>query len=380
MNINNGMRTWIVPNNHNPCNDCFVTWIQAGLEYPDGTEANADTGLWLHHIVTADLRKAPLTCPVHLEGDRFFSSGNERGAHNICANGTEKAGYYIPPKHQIGALIELMNMHDTEQEAILTMTYEFVPGVPTGFQKAIPLWLDIADCSVLEKELPLKEGIVFDYDGPAWKSNTTYRIISNTGHLHDGGIHIETRKNGEVICDSHALYGETAGYLSNVDMAMDMISMCRMKNPGDEQFSKPDLEHLSSMADCTNTQKHEYILPGDELMVMAYYDLSQHTPMVDADCIREPIMGINWMYMLEVDANAPLEDVDAVASEDSKTPSATGATWISSATLITALWYAAIASAFTVVALLAWNRYKTRSVKGTRSFPMGLMAYRDDVE
>jgi hypothetical protein len=33
-----------------PCDDCMIIGINAGLEYPDGTNANVDTGMWLHHV------------------------------------------------------------------------------------------------------------------------------------------------------------------------------------------------------------------------------------------------------------------------------------------------------------------------------------------
>jgi hypothetical protein len=29
-----------------PCEECFITRMQAGLEYSDGTNANIDTGMW----------------------------------------------------------------------------------------------------------------------------------------------------------------------------------------------------------------------------------------------------------------------------------------------------------------------------------------------
>ena len=34
-----------------PCDDCWITAFQGGLEYVNGTVANADTGAWLHHMV-----------------------------------------------------------------------------------------------------------------------------------------------------------------------------------------------------------------------------------------------------------------------------------------------------------------------------------------
>jgi hypothetical protein len=33
-----------------PCSDCMIVGMNAGLEYSDGSEANTDTKLWLHHV------------------------------------------------------------------------------------------------------------------------------------------------------------------------------------------------------------------------------------------------------------------------------------------------------------------------------------------
>jgi hypothetical protein len=35
-----------------PCTECTIVSQVAGLEYPDGTNANIDTGMWLHHMVS----------------------------------------------------------------------------------------------------------------------------------------------------------------------------------------------------------------------------------------------------------------------------------------------------------------------------------------
>ena len=69
-----------------PCKNCFITWMQAGLEYPNGTNANVDSGMWLHHTVLSNVaRKDTLGCGY--KGDRFFASGNERSAIDLCASG-----------------------------------------------------------------------------------------------------------------------------------------------------------------------------------------------------------------------------------------------------------------------------------------------------
>ena len=70
-----------------PCTECLITWMQAGLEYPDGSVANADNGMWLHHTVFSNLNRLSRMCPTEWHGDRFFASGNERTPINICMDG-----------------------------------------------------------------------------------------------------------------------------------------------------------------------------------------------------------------------------------------------------------------------------------------------------
>src|ERR1700761_5707882 len=112
----------------------------------------------------------------------------------------EKAGYYIGLDDQIGMVAELMNMAMEPREAILTMTYEYIPTVPNDFNKVKSYWLDIGGCG--SSSFPAFEKASFEYHSPGWKSKVTGRILLIISHIHDGGINNEIRKNGEVICDS----------------------------------------------------------------------------------------------------------------------------------------------------------------------------------
>jgi hypothetical protein len=87
ISVDSGMKKWAVPVTQKPCTDCLITWIRAGLEYPNGTVANADTGLWLHHTTFSNTEATSIVCPQARLGDIFFASGNERTPINICANG-----------------------------------------------------------------------------------------------------------------------------------------------------------------------------------------------------------------------------------------------------------------------------------------------------
>jgi hypothetical protein len=81
----NGMKEFNDQSAPRPCTDCFITKIQAGLEYPNRTIANSDTGMWLHHAVLYDFGRQDLACP-NLPY-RFFASGNERTRLDMSLNG-----------------------------------------------------------------------------------------------------------------------------------------------------------------------------------------------------------------------------------------------------------------------------------------------------
>lgn len=84
MGDHHGMKTFsttIPP----PCSDCFVTHAQADLQYANGTYANVNTGMWLHHVVVFNLNRSGIVCPTI--PDIAFACGNERTPANICVNG-----------------------------------------------------------------------------------------------------------------------------------------------------------------------------------------------------------------------------------------------------------------------------------------------------
>ena len=51
-NGNMGMKDFMEPLATMPCSDCLITIIKANLTYPNGSYANANTGMWLHHVGT----------------------------------------------------------------------------------------------------------------------------------------------------------------------------------------------------------------------------------------------------------------------------------------------------------------------------------------
>jgi len=134
-----------------PCQgECTVLTQQAGLEYPNGTNANIDSGLWLHHMV--GFIKGPTrwdpTCygwpsGPHLgiggtasTSERMMASGNERAFLDYSTNPTG-SGYHLNGQDKFAYLVDLMNMNMNSNVVYVTMVYDYLEGpLPQG-------WLDV---------------------------------------------------------------------------------------------------------------------------------------------------------------------------------------------------------------------------------------------
>ena len=73
---NNGMQTFVNRNGQKPCDDCLITYMQASLEYPNGTNANSNTGMWLHHTVFLDTGAQDTVCPQGIYGLKVAQTGS----------------------------------------------------------------------------------------------------------------------------------------------------------------------------------------------------------------------------------------------------------------------------------------------------------------
>ncbi|TKA80773.1 hypothetical protein B0A49_00510 [Cryomyces minteri] len=276
------MQNFVQEKAEKPCADCTITWMQASLEYPDGSYANANTSLWLHHTFLVNTNRVDSVCGADSPGERFFASGNEREAADITVNGTNHAGYYLGPSDNVGMLVELMNQGATEQTAFLTITYEYVPSFPAQWYKVNPVWLDIQSCN--GSEAPAQANATFALSmQPPWTSNFTGRITSMIGHLHDGGTHIEVTKNNTVICNCVATYGQNPAYTDAANSSM-------MAMPG---MPASSMQRISSISTCDSGT----VNVGDQFSVNAYYNTSQYSPMLNTDGSLTPIMGISLFYV-----------------------------------------------------------------------------------
>jgi hypothetical protein len=211
-----------------------------------------------------------------------------------------------------------MNMVDSPRDAILTVTWEYIPSVPAGFDKVKPLWFDIGGCG--SSDLPAKANQAFQYtDSAPWTSNFAGRVTFAGGHLHDGGTHLTLNKNDVTMCDFVATYGENPAYIDGGSMSMSMSGMsmrprATMSMPDtsmESSTSMPmststsmagmnmstDMIHISSISTCSNVGT---IAIGDTLSITAYYNSTEHALMTNTNGTFAPIMGISIAFVADL--------------------------------------------------------------------------------
>ncbi|KAF2419607.1 hypothetical protein EJ08DRAFT_706428 [Tothia fuscella] len=237
-----------------PCEECTLLWQQAGMEYPNGTVANVDTGMWLHHMV--HFNKGPTRwdptgkdrfcipfLPVFLSpktSERFYTAGNERTLMDYNPQGKEGdlttgSGYYLRKEDKFAFLVELMNMNMVDTVVYITMVYDFLPGpLPEGWTEAKTVWLDANQCGTSEVWPPQEKG-TFTIDTQPWKPNFEGKLLWSIVHQHDGGMDVEVRNTNNTVCKGVAKYSETPAYIY------------RGSSMGGDKVAK---DHISSMPGC----------------------------------------------------------------------------------------------------------------------------------
>src|SRR5437763_3112252 len=224
-----------------PCSNCFLLQFEPDLVYADGTAANLDTGMMLHHAVLFAAGRQDATCgpeqpfPGQL-GQRFFASGNER-TPGVFPPGF---GYYVDGGNWSG-IFHIMN-HGAEARAVyFRLKVRSSPAAAGGVLPLTPLWLDMNNCRTSEYAVPA---------GPSsshwtWTSNVTGRIVSTGGHVHNGGIRttLSNTTTGEHLCTSWAGWGRNAAYQGSIES----MSVCTWDRVGTVQ--KGEVLDLESVYD-----------------------------------------------------------------------------------------------------------------------------------
>ena len=203
-----------MPNVAKPCEDCFIVRAEPDLVYEDGTPANLDTGLMLHHAVLFNTGSPDTTCGKDTFfgrlGERFLASGNERTIKVLPPG----YGYHLG-RDPITGVFHIMNHSDVTKTVFFTFKIDWRPGSTAGIRPVTPVWLDVNNCRTSEYQVPA---------GPSsthwtWPSTITGRVVSTGGHVHDGGdrITVSNQTTGQRICTSWAGYGTKPAYMGTIE-------------------------------------------------------------------------------------------------------------------------------------------------------------------
>jgi len=204
-----------VPSLPKPCSNCFLLEFQPDLVYADGTSANLDTGMMLHHAVLFSAGRPDATCgpeqpfPGKL-GQRFFASGNERTAGAFPPG----FGYFVDGGNWSG-IFHVMNHSAEPKSVFFQLKVRWSPAAAGGVHPLTPIWLDMNNCRTSEYAVP---------PGPSsshwtWTSNLTGRIVATAGHVHDGGIRttLTNQTTGQHLCTSWASWGKKPAYKGSIE-------------------------------------------------------------------------------------------------------------------------------------------------------------------
>jgi hypothetical protein len=93
-----------------PCKSCFITAIQGGLEFEDGTPAHVNHGAVLQHLTIYNGNVRDLVCQswkIALP-NRVYATGNEREVARVNPGGS-KFGLNMTPDDWYSSRFEIMN-------------------------------------------------------------------------------------------------------------------------------------------------------------------------------------------------------------------------------------------------------------------------------
>jgi len=315
-----------------PCSKCLILGMNAGLEYPEGGDANTDTMMWLHHMVLFAVGTGAwdATCtsfglPHMIVGasvqssERIFSSGNERtiAFFNPPAGkgaAEKKVGYPVIAADRFGLITDLMNMNPASKSVYMTMYYDYVEDNMADWDHVKPVWFDVAQCGTSEIGGGTA-GSNFKISALPWTANFDGEVLAIGGHIHDGGINVDVLANGKVACTSKAIYGTN----EEAKVRADIIKAGGIPPAtfgGKEGGAHADMgkmsghsggQHIIAMTVCgeatdangspNSPLNVKTVSKGQTWTLNAYYDYKQHQGMKNNYGGMDNVMGISIMFV-----------------------------------------------------------------------------------
>jgi len=251
---------------------------------------------------------------------------------------TRKGGYYLRENDQVFFATDIMNESELDRTVYLTMEWEYVEGIPEGFDVVIPVWLNVkGNCLNESMGVGADETVFNATTNTGWTPQFSGDLFLLTGHVHDGNTKQEIYMDGKKICENLSRYGENEAFVTHVGMygheknshehehdedgeedgehhhdegdeeggehhhdEGDEEGGEHHHDEGDEEGSEHDhsssdhIMHISSITECTNIGM---ISPKNKFTITSFYDMTLHPGMMGHDGEAEPIMGIEFLHI-----------------------------------------------------------------------------------
>lgn len=137
--------------------------MEATIRYPNGDEANVDTGAWLHHIAMFGSGTG---------GGSIWACGNERPTLRL--NAVDKYGIDWPASYMM--MIDLMTEVPTPKTLTLEVTYEIAPKASSGYKAATMYWLSLG------QDKAAKDG-KYSFETQSARVNTAGKLLYSIGYV-----------------------------------------------------------------------------------------------------------------------------------------------------------------------------------------------------
>ncbi|KAE9967506.1 hypothetical protein EG328_008157 [Venturia inaequalis] len=315
-----------------PCKDCTVYKAMANFAYKDGKQADVANGVYVHHIILADLSgKMQLMPPVNpprckngamispippMDGmgpkpaggtakpagtpggaggmqhggmtkrqigmSVFIGGGGSVGSGNPfsappAAGSPVKSGYWIGKGGRMQLTSEIVNYDPVDKDLYLTLDIEWAPGKEADMYDVGMGALSADACLEKEKGIlhpPKDKAIV--YKGEEWDVIDNGYMMNFTPHIHDGGVNIKVFLNNNQICEAKAIYGSSGGSAASLDGSK--------------------WETITGYTPCDTPAA---IKKGDKIHMTSEYDLTKHRlrpDSMDAEAEAEGMALANFIF------------------------------------------------------------------------------------
>lgn len=253
-----------------------ITVLETTSQLQDENFKRTDTkdGIYNHHNVFMDIATPPSAAFGCDNGKKpstslmsvFLAGATEIGEMTFAAapGSSLKSGYYLGKNRQLINMIDVVNYNNAERTVYVQGEIEYLPGKQEGYHDARQESVDPGMCGGQNGAFihAPKGQTKFSVNGSNIIVARDGWIVNSRGHVHDGGINIILKINGEIVCDSKASYGGEGHTAKTADGKV--------------------WETIATTSTCLEPIK---VTKGDKMYMEAHYDLELHPRYASTDIL-----------------------------------------------------------------------------------------------